>query len=351
MDINKIKERSIQQDNSLLSSLKQMDILGVKSLLVINENDLFVGILSIGDIQRAIIRNVSLESSVSYLLRPNPRIASPSTPLNQIKQQMVKYRMEIMPVVDKNQNIVRVYFWEDLFLDKVDVPVRPFDLPVVIMAGGFGTRLKPFTNVLPKPLFPYDQRTIIEEIIDRFINHGCSEFYISAYYKADILKYYLNHLKLECILKYIHEKKPLGTAGSLSMLKDRLSGTFIVTNCDILIQQDYSEILDYHRENKNAITIVATLKHFPIPYGILETKSNGLLATLQEKPELTFKINSGMYILESAVLKEIPKNTFYHITQLIKKVHAQGNNVGVFPVSEGSWKDIGDLINRLKPKK
>ena len=133
----------------------------------------------------------------------------------------------------------------------------------------------------------------------------------------------------------------MGTAGSLSLLKDKMEQTFFVSNCDILIEQDYSEILDFHRQNKNEITIVAALKNYPIPYGVIETGNNGALLNIQEKPEFTLKINSGMYILEPHLLNEIPVNEFYYITQLINKVRNRKGQIGVFPVSEGSWKDIG----------
>ena len=341
MESMKAKERSIQPDDSLLHALKRMDGLGAKSLLVIDEDGLFAGILSIGDIQRAIIRNESLQSRVQAILRPNPRVASADMAIEQIREFMLKYRMEFLPVIGESRSVVNVYFWDDLFVDKAKVPVKQFDLPVVIMAGGLGIRLKPFTNVLPKPLFPMGEKTVIEEIFAKFLRHGCKEFYVSANYKADLLEYYIRNLNLDCRIHYLKEDKPLGTAGSLYLLKKRMHGTFFVSNCDIVIDQDYGDILDYHHENRNAITVVAALKHYPIPYGILQTKQNGLLDSLQEKPELTFKINSGMYVLDAGILDEIPDNTFFHITQLIEKVHAQGKNVGVFPVSEGSWKDVG----------
>jgi len=347
MELKRIKERSIKPTDTILSALKKMDALGVKSLLVTDDNDLFVGMLSIGDIQRAIIRNDALQSQVVTILRPNPRVGSEDFSIEQIKDEMIKFRMEFMPVIGKSRNISKVYFWEDLFFDQSSAPVTQFNLPVVIMAGGLGTRLQPFTNVLPKPLFPSGNRTIIEDIFAKFARHGCKEFFISVNYKADILEYYLKSLNLEYKLHFIREEKPLGTAGSLYLLKQRIKGTFFISNCDIIIDQDYSEILDYHTENQNAITIVAALKHYPIPYGIVETGENGMLALLQEKPELTFKINSGMYILESSVLAEIPDKTFYHITKLIEKVFSQGGKVGVFPVSEGSWQDIGNFDNKF----
>ena len=134
----------------------------------------------------------------------------------------------------------------------------------------------------------------------------------------------------------------MGTAGSLSLLKDQIKETLFVSNCDILIDQDYSEVLKYHRENKNEITVVAALKHYPIPYGTIETGENGRLLELIEKPEISFKINTGIYILEPHLLNEIPENVVFHMTQLIKNVNKRNGLVGVFPVSEKSWKDIGD---------
>ena len=219
----------------------------------------------------------------------------------------------------------------------------------VIMAGGFGTRLKPLTNVLPKPLIPIGEKTIIEDIFERFYNHGCSQFYISVNYKADLIEYYLKKQNLAAYqLNFFSEQNPMGTAGSLSLLKGKIDQTFFVSNCDIIIDQDYSEILDYHRSNNNEITIVAALKHFPIAYGTIETGDNGKLLNLLEKPELTYKINSGMYILEPHLIEQIPTDSFFHITQLIEIVQKRKGKVGVFPVSEKSWTDVGSWSEYLK---
>lgn len=335
-----IKQRIIKKDETLIHALKIMDSTGFKSLLVVDNDELFAGILSIGDIQRAIIKNISLETLVSEALRQNPRIAHEDTPLEQVKDEMLRFRMEFMPLVDKDKRIKSGYFWDELFVNKKLPPKKRFELPVVIMAGGLGTRLRPLTNVLPKPLIPMGKKTMLEEIFDRFGKYGCNEFYISVNYKAELIEFYLKNEKISYKLNFIKEEKPMGTAGSLSLLKGKISRTFFVSNCDILIEQDYSEILDFHTNNKNEITIVAALKHYPVPYGTVETGENGRLLDLKEKPELTFKINSGMYIMEPHLLEEIPQGQFFHITQLIEKVKNRNGSVGVFPVSEKSWKDV-----------
>lgn len=337
-----MNQRKISNTSTILNALKIMDSTGFRSLLVLGDSDRFAGVLSIGDIQRAILKNIPFDQSVQQILRKNPKVAIKETSLSEVQSLMMKYRMEFLPVVDEQKHVLDIYLWEDVFGVEQLRPVTLFDLPVVVMAGGVGTRLKPLTSVLPKPLIPVNEKTMLEEIFQRFSRYGCNRFYLSLNYKADLIEYYLNGLNLQYELEFFREEKPMGTAGSLSLLKDRINETFFVTNCDILIEEDYSEILQYHRDNGNVITLVAALKHYPIPYGVLETAENGMLKSLEEKPEFTLKVNSGMYILESSVLDQIPSGTFIHITQLVEKIHRSGSKVGVFPVSERSWKDIGD---------
>lgn len=342
-----LRNRYIEHTATLLEALKKMDNLDKKLLIVLNQG-FFVSLLSAGDIQRAIIQNKPLDTIVASAFRDNIRIAKPEDSYESIKKMMFDYRMELCPIVDDSNAIIDVYFWEDIFSDKKITPKSQFNLPIVIMAGGIGSRLKPLTNVLPKPLIPIGSKTILEHIFERFSNHGSNKFYISVNYKADLIEYYLKSQNLSYDLFYFEEEKPMGTAGSLSLLKDKIKETFFVSNCDIIIDQDYSEILEYHKANNNEITIVAALKHYHIPYGTIETEENGQLTSLQEKPELTFKINSGMYILEPHLLDEIPTDSFFHITHLIEKVKNRGGSVGVFPVSEKSWRDIGEWDEYLK---
>jgi dTDP-glucose pyrophosphorylase/predicted transcriptional regulator len=342
------RNRVINYDDSLLQALKKMDELDKKLLIVFDEKENFQGLLSVGDIQRAIINNRSVDTEVKEVLRENIKIAKPEDSFEEIKEMMLEFRMELCPVIDAQNNIVEVYYWEDEFGDERIKPREKFNLPVVIMAGGFGTRLRPLTYVLPKPLIPIEDKTMLEHIFERFNVYGCNEFHISVNYKAPLIEFYLNEQNLPYAIHYFQEKHPLGTAGSLSLLKNELEETFFVSNCDILIEQDYSEILKYHRDNQNELTVIAALKNYPIPYGTINTGDNGQLISLDEKPDLTFKINSGMYILEPHLLHEIPKNKFLHITDLIDNIKEREGNVGVFPVSEKSWRDVGEWNEYLK---
>lgn len=343
-NINKI---IIPANTSIISALKKMDIERTK-LLIIGDELKFHGLISIGDLQRAIIKNISLETEISKVQRKDIIVATTKHSQSEIKEMMFKIRAEFMPVIDEEGTIVKIIMWEELFENNQVPPKTKFNLPIIIMAGGLGTRLKPLTNVLPKPLIPIGDKSIIEHIFRSFSKHGSNKFYVSVNYKAELIEFYLESLNLPYNMTFFKENKPMGTAGSLSLLKGKVDKTFFVSNCDILIEQDYSEILEYHKNQKNEVTIVAALKNYSIPYGTIISGLEGELLELVEKPNLNFKINSGMYILEPHLINEIPNNEFFHITQLIEKIKKRDGKIGVFPVSEKSWKDIGEWDEYLK---
>ncbi|MCR4903428.1 MAG: nucleotidyltransferase family protein [Butyrivibrio sp.] len=344
----KIKSIIIQRNTTIIEAVKRMDATSRKLLLVIEKED-FLGVISIGDIQRAIIKGVDLNNPISDIIRDKFTVASVHDDKKVIANNMKERKNEVMPILDDQKKLVDVIFWEDLFEEKNQKKGGDFRLPVVIMAGGQGTRLRPLTNILPKPLIPIGEQTMMEDIMDRFVDYGCHDFYVSVNYKADTIKRYFDALDNPSYnMHYFQEEKPSGTAGSLHLLKDKISSTFFVSNCDIIVDEDYSAILDFHRQNKNEITVVAALKNYAIPYGTLETAEGGMLTGLTEKPNLTFKINTGMYILEPHLINEIPEDEFYHITFLMDKLIKEGRKVGVFPINEGSWTDIGNWDEYMK---
>lgn len=332
---------------SIIQALKQMDTEKVKSLFVFKE-DKFEGLITIGDIQRAILKGIDLSSPISSILDNKKIYASTNESLESVKSKMYRLRAECMPVLDKDGNLIDVYYWKDLFGDTTHNSIKNINLPTVIMAGGKGTRLAPLTNVYPKPLIPIGEKTIVENIMDKFVAHNCHEFYMSVNYKADSIKNYFDFINNpEYNIHYFQEDKPLGTAGSLRLLKDKINSTFFVSNCDILIEEDFASILDYHRNNNNELTVVAAVKTFSIPYGTIVTGENGILESIEEKPTLSFKINTGLYILEPTLIDEIP-DEFFHITQLMEKLKSEGRRVGVYPISQNDWKDMGEWNEYLR---
>ena len=345
--IKKIRDRILAPSASLLDAMKQMDEVKVKILMVFDQEH-FEGLITIGDIQRAIIKNIALKEPVRCILNKNKVYGYQSEGDDSIKAKMRRMRAEVMPVLDDSGELVDVWFWNDLF-EKTELTKREkINLPVVIMAGGKGTRLKPITNVIPKPLVPIGDKTILETILDQFEEIGCTKFYMSVNYKADMMKYYLSQLDHKYDIEFFQEDKPLGTIGSVSLLKGKITTPFFVSNCDSINEQDYRDVYEYHVNNHNDLTIVTMVKSFKIPYGVIETGEDGLMTALSEKPELTYQVNTGVYILNPTCIDEIPEGEFFHITHLMEKIKARGGRVGCFPVSEHAWKDMGEWPEYLK---
>lgn len=332
----------INENSSVKNALEQMDNSATKLLIVANSHNEYVSLLSIGDIQRHLIKNQDFDSNLTTLLRKNVTVANQTTSRDEIKTLMHKFRTEFMPILNEENELVDVMFWEELFEDKQNIQGKNIDCPVIIMAGGKGTRLQPITHIIPKPLVPVGDKPIIQRIMDQFIDAGCTKFTVSTGYKANMLKSYFKDVERQKYdISYYSEDKPMGTAGSLSLIKDQIDSTFFVSNCDIIIEQNYSDIYKYHKSNKNELTAVAFVKNMQIPYGTFEVGENGILNSLIEKPSFTFLVNAGMYILEPHLLEEIPENSFFHITHLMQNIIKRNGKVGVFPISEGSWLDIG----------
>ena len=344
---SKIRDKIISINDTIIFALKKMD--GHRTKLVfVFDGDKFVSILTIGDIQRAIIRQFALSDTVSSIIDKDKIYASDKQSIEDIKQVMVKELIDCMPILNNEGEIVDVLFWHDVFSDTVNQNREKIDLPVVIMAGGKGTRLKPITNVIPKPLVPIGEKTILETILDQFEEIGCTKFYMSVNYKADMMKYYLSQLEHKYDVEFFQEDKPLGTIGSVSLLKGKINTPFFVSNCDSINEQDYRDVYDYHVGNHNDLTIVTMVKSFKIPYGVIETGADGLMTALSEKPDLTYQVNTGVYILNPSCIEEIPEGEFFHITHLMEKIKNRGGRVGCFPVSEHAWRDMGEWPEYLR---
>lgn len=336
----------ISSGETLMTGIKRMDDVKRK-LLIVNHNDRFFSLLSIGDIQRAILRNIEIGSATIYDTIKNKTIdvCHEGESMEEIRQKMLAIRCEFMPVLNDKGELKKVIFWEDFFMPEQIEKGQSASLaniPVVIMAGGKGERLQPITNILPKPLIPMGKKPIVQVIMEKFRSYGANQFFMSVNYRAEMIQFYFDSLKeRDYSIEYCHEDKPLGTAGSLALLKGKINETFFVSNCDIIINHNYPEMLEYHRVNGNDMTAIAAMKFYSIPYGTFEVEENGRLISIQEKPELSYMINTGMYILEPHVLEMLNDNEHIHITELMEKVNKGTGKVGVYPINSNSWIDIG----------
>ena len=333
----RIEDILLDPAQSVLDSMRQLDQTGL-GVLFEAPDGVLKGVLTDGDIRRYVLSGRKLEESVGDAVNRNPRWL-PVEHRAQAKQKMLDECIKALPLLDKNGRIQDI-----LFADGLDIDTRKqADLPVVMMAGGLGTRLYPYTKILPKPLIPVGDVPIAEHIINRFRDVGCSKFWLVVNYKKNMIKSYFNDLEKEYHVEYVDEDKPLGTGGGLSLLKGKLNETFFLTNCDILIDADFGDVYEFHKKSKNWITMVCAVKHFTIPYGVVNLSDDGQISEMQEKPAMNFLTNTGVYVVEPQVIDLIEPNTPTPFTDLIDRVHKHGGRAGVYPVSEQSWMDMGQL--------
>lgn len=343
-----IKEFSsilINENATVKDALKHLDKNEEKILFVVKEDNKLIGSLTDGDVRRWILKEGSITERVSKVCYKGTFSVTIGYNPEILKEEILKLQINYVPVLDGNRKIVEFLVWDKLFDGKIKRKTKEtLDIPIVIMAGGKGTRLDPFTRILPKPLIPIGDKTILEIIIDKFLDYRVNHFYISVNHKAKIIKSYFDELDTDYDLTFLYEDKPLGTVGALKQLDGKFEGNIFLTNCDIIIDADYADILKFHKESKNAITVVASLKHYNIPYGICEIENGGNLACIKEKPVFDFLVNTGMYVINSDLLRFIPKNELYHVTDLIEDVRGRGKRIGVYPISESAWIDTGEWV-------
>jgi len=333
------KKILIPEDSPLEMALKEMNELG-KKCLIVTKQDKCIGTLSDGDVRKALLSGKSIDSPIKGIFNENAfTVVEGEYKEEDLKKVFLEQQYDLIPVLDKKNQVKDIVEWGDLF--QTQSSSRKRNMPIVVMAGGEGTRLEPFTNILPKPLIPLNDKTIIERILDSFTDRGFSNFFLSINFKGKILRAFFEELKPDYSINFIEEQTPLGTAGSLYLLKGELKSTFLLTNCDVILNLDHGDLIDFHHKNNCEITLVASAKKLTIPYGACEIDEQGFLSRIIEKPSLDYLINVGLYVLEPSVLKEIPDGEFFHITNLIEKVKSKGKRVGVFPIDDSAWIDIG----------
>ncbi len=337
------KDICITADTLISQALKKFNSAGEKVLLV-TEGQTLIGVVTDCDIRRAVLSGASLDDAISgiYNRSPNFIFESEFEP-ESVRKLLLDKRIELVPVVDQAMDVVDFITWDRAFSED-GFPVGKkgqVSLPVVIMAGGKGSRLEPITTIIPKPLIPVGSKTIVEHIMDRFIENGVNTFYFTLNYLGEMIKAYIGSVDHKNILHYIFEDDFYGTAGSLKLGRELLPATFIVSNCDIIVETDYSEILAFHQKNNASLTMVSAFLRHSIPYGVIDFKEEGVVTRIHEKPEKTVVINTGVYIVNRECLDYIPDNEMFHMTHLIEALMDDGKKVCTYPVNETEYIDIG----------
>lgn len=327
----------ITEERSVLEAMKQIEATG-RQILMVAENNQLKAVVTDGDVRRHILHGGKLGDQVKDIANYKPRFIY-ERDKDDYRQIMKKWSILSLPVVNEKLEIQSI-----VFVNASEIG-RNYSIgaPVVIMAGGLGTRLYPYTKILPKPLIPIGEIPITEHIINRFLEYQCREFHLIVNHKRNMIKAYFSDVGKDYKLEFHAEDKPLGTGGGLSLLKGKVDTTFFLTNCDVLIRANYKEIYDYHKQNENMITIVAAYKYFTIPYGIINLDGDGHIDTMLEKPEYSFLTNTGFYVVEPDVINSLEDDQVIGFPDIIERQKGLGKKIGVFPVNEKSWLDMGQL--------
>lgn len=332
-----VKDFLIDEERTMIEAMRQLDKVAKKVLFVLR-NGRFVAAITDGDIRRWILKKGDLDAKIKNIANYNPKFIYLKDKTI-AKEYMKKYSIEAIPIVDGSMNIVSIASWNDEEFETK----KNLDIPVVIMAGGLGTRLYPYTKILPKPLIPIGEIPIAEHIINRFHKCGCKDFFLIVNHKKNMIKAYFNEIDKDYKVTYIDEDKPLGTGGGLSLIKGKINTTFILSNCDILIEEDYEKIYEYHRKEKNLITMICSLKNIKIPYGVIEIGNNGEIDSMREKPEISFFTNTGCYIVEPKAILGLKEQESIGFPDIIERYKNAGEKIGIYPISEKAWMDMGQL--------
>lgn len=328
----------------LVEALRVLNETGKRIVFLAKDNKL-QGSLTYGDVSRWILKGFSLNATAYEAATKEP-IYLFEEDITDAESVFTDKHINALPVVDSENNIIDI-----LFKDGEKVAFEQIDLPVVIMAGGRGKRLYPYTKILPKPLIPIGEIPISEHIVNHFVANGCHDFYIIVNYKKNMIKAYFNEERHSYKVHFVDESIPMGTGGGLSLMRGKISSTFIFTNCDSIIKEDYSKIVNFHKKNNNLVTMICSNQKFEVPYGVVETDEEGRLVSMNEKPTYRYLTNTGSYIVEPEVIDMIEPGEPIGFPDIIQKIMDAGQNAGVYTVSGSSWLDMGQFDSMDEMKK
>lgn len=338
------KDIFIYENETVKIALKKLNKAQTKVLLVITRQKLLLGTISDGDVRRYILTGNDLENTITDVYNKNPKyIYQKDYSLQTSKKNLIENEIELLPIIDDQKKVIDFLTWKDIFATDscIKKEHKKLDIPAVIMAGGKGSRLDPFTKIFPKPLIPIGDKPIIEIIIDRFKEFGIYEYYLTLNYKGKMIESYFDSIEKDYRINYIKENDFLGTAGSLKLLEGNITNTFIVSNCDVIVKANYGDVIDFHKKNEACLTVLSSIQNHKIPYGVINFKRGGEITKIIEKPEYTVNINTGVYVLNSECLKFIPEKSYFDMPNLIEKLINNKKKVIMYPVNEDDYTDTG----------
>ncbi len=349
-----LREILVAPDSSVKNAISRIGESGCKVVVVVDDGERLRGIFTDGDMRRYILRGGNLDAPISDAMNAHPYVLAEGFSHEDLQKCFVERNRFMCPIVDRGGRLVKVVFRDDYTdrLENFSLPRLPTGVSTVIMAGGLGKRLYPYTKVLPKALIPIGDKPILTHVINSFRAFGCDEFHLVVNHKRNLIKAYYAEENPGCRMIFHDEEKPLGPAGGLCYLKGVMTDTFFLSNCDILVDANYAEIYEFHKKERNLITAVGALRDVEVPYGVIEVEGCGSsIKAISEKPSSSYLANVGVYAIEPEVLDDIEYEKVLLITDLIAKYIREGKRVGVYPVSGASWQDMGQLDELRKMEK
>ncbi len=338
-----IKRLLIRKDKTITDALKQLGKTGLRCLVVVEKKKKYLGTITDGDIRRNILIDKNFKKKIEKVYNTKSIFLTTSNFNKLTADKLIeKKSLPLIPIVDKKFDVVDYY---NLFNTPHGIEEKNL---VMIMAGGQGKRLRPLTSILPKPLIPVKGKPVIVHIMNLFKSKNLNNFLISINKKNKILKSYLSELKINYDISFIEENSPLGTAGSLKKIS-KIKKPFFIVNCDNLFKINPNDLLNFHSENRNSLTLVASIKKLNIPYGVcqLDRKKSRLL-NMDEKPSHSVLANTGFYICEPHVLNFLPNKKRFGMNDLIKVLQSKNKKIGVFPIKDVEWQDTGNWPEYMK---
>jgi dTDP-glucose pyrophosphorylase/predicted transcriptional regulator len=332
------KDSIVKINTPIKVAIEQLNRVGIKIALVLDDKNILLGTVSDGDFRRGMLRGLSLEDTVEKIMNKNPRTVSEGMSRSEILKLMNDSKILQIPIVDKKNYLIGLHLWDNISIH------AHYSNIMVIMAGGKGSRLHPQTENRPKPMLLVGGLPILEHIIRRAKSQGFNHFIIAINYLGQVIEdYFKDGQKFGVKIEYLHEDSPLGTAGALSLLSDKPEKAFIVTNGDVITDINYADLLEYHTSQNAAATVAVHTHEFQIPYGVVQI--NGLeIESYDEKPIVSRLINAGVYALEPDILDLIKEPRYRDMPEILDISRDLNKKVIVYPLYE-SWIDIGRPID------
>ncbi len=332
---------------TIKDAIEKLNKTQLQCLLIVNDKDEFQGTLTDGDIRRSILKGKRFNSSIKniYNKKPYSLNKKPNFFDKQIiYKKMYNLNLNVVPIINsKSKKIIDIIVGSKIEKSQFKKKKSNSNLSVVIIAGGHGKRLEPFSKILPKPLLPIGEKPVIEYVLDKFYEQNFKKFITILNYKSKIIESYLRFTKYSKLLSIYTEKKTLGTIGGLRNIFKKLSNIFILTNCDVILDINYSDVLEFHKNNNFDLTIIASKKIITIPYGYCEVDEEGNLINMKEKPELDILTNVGFYVMNKKIVKKIDLNKKLNFDKFIKILKSDKKiKIGVYPIEDSLWNDVGE---------